>query len=100
MEQLLLLAAILLLALLDLIARAVRKSQAGQVPQDAEPGSGPIAEVPRPEEFPVPARPAPPRAPLPAPVRRPARPSLGPGDARRGIVLMTILGPCRGLDPR
>lgn len=52
----------------------------------------------------VPARAAPSRAPagtlapLPHLAKRPCRRkrwALGPGDARRGIVLMTVLGPCR-----
>ncbi|MCC6717348.1 MAG: hypothetical protein IT555_05645 [Acetobacteraceae bacterium] len=54
---------------------------------------------------PPPPRPAPPRAP---PAVAPQHPARAPAprrhfatlaEARRGIVLMTVLGPCRALEP-
>ena len=56
---------------------------------------------------PLPTRPpvATPPPPAPSPSPRARRTGAGrgtrwlaPGDARRGIVLMTVLGPCRGLE--
>ena len=74
-----------------------------------EPWAAGAPSPPLPTETPpsaekVPARMAPSRAPvgslvpLPYLVQRPCRRkrwALAPGDARRGIVLMTVLGPCR-----
>lgn len=42
---------------------------------------------------------SPPRPPTRAVQRRRPRRRMDPREARRGVVLMTILGPCRGIDP-
>jgi hypothetical protein len=41
----------------------------------------------------------PPRSPAGAPEGRRLRRRIDPSEARRGVVLMTILGPCRGVEP-
>ena len=62
--------------------------------------SPPLASAPiEPREGPMGA-PLPAAAPPPAAIRRRGRAPLGSlRDVRRGIVLMTILGPCRALEP-
>jgi hypothetical protein len=55
----------------------------------------PRVEVPTPEAMPAPA---PVRRAVVAARRRPRRDLGGPGELRRAIVLMTVLGPCRALE--
>lgn len=47
----------------------------------------------------VPPRVPPPRSPARSPESRRLRRRIDPLEARRGVVLMTILGPCRGVEP-
>ena len=114
--------------LVSLASRWLRWRQ-GQVRRPGSPAGGPVAgKLPEePPPSPWPPRPAPalrrvepPRAILaepPVPPERPEGPPLPrtfgpprrrarnqglfrtPADARRAIVLMSVLGPCRGLDP-
>jgi hypothetical protein len=87
-----------------------------RVPAPARPAPEPPPRIPAPAPPPMPApprvrvvtppplAPAPARRERPAPLpaaaaQQPARFHLGDlADVRRGIVLMTILGPCRGLE--
>ena len=75
-----------------------------EMPAEREPARVP---VPPPRPLPPVVAPAsPPRAPV-KPPRAPSRPTqrrrlrhrMDPHEARRGVVLMTILGPCRGMEP-
>ncbi|HEY7364553.1 MAG TPA: hypothetical protein VIE37_10630 [Methylomirabilota bacterium] len=101
--QVLLFAALVLAPLFSLLMRAVKKRLAGQAPPDLEleapsvpaPGQKPTAPV-----IGVGARPR------DTPLRRATAmgataPAAGSrlGEVRRGIVLMTVLGPCRALEP-
>ena len=116
-SELLIVLFVLLLAALDLLARWLRgKTQldqpAGAAGGEEEVVSAEEADTELPERAPAaprlpPAAPPPPlRPPRPAPptTARPRRPHRArrwvkdPIDARRGIILMTILGPCRGLE--
>jgi hypothetical protein len=107
--QLLLLAAFLLVPLLNLLLTLWRRRQrdgtrAGPFdPVSPQPPpaletqagrAGTSGDRPRRDTPRVPAE-----APLGAPRLKVAG-RLGPRDARRGVVLMTILGPCRALDPQ
>jgi hypothetical protein len=107
-EQLLLLALFLLVALASSLARWLKTRMADHLPAETRPPHGVIVRRPPhpPGEPatsvstppPVPSvRPAPP---LPAETRRGAAPSrLGDrSDLRRAIVLMAVLGPCRALE--
>lgn len=115
-EQLLLFGLFLLVALANLVARwlRTRAERRPRVPTD-EPEEiveasrrvppRVVIRTPQPSRqpalvsaaVPAPARPAPAPA---ARVRRPPRFRLGGvPDVRRGIVLMTVLGPCRALEP-
>jgi hypothetical protein len=47
----------------------------------------------------VPPRVPPPRSRARSPESRRLRRRIDPSEARRGVVLMTILGPCRGVEP-
>jgi hypothetical protein len=109
-EQLLLLAIFLLVPLLNLTARWLRRRLARHAPPSREAeavaeqagapppprsrrgtaGPGPPPEQPR--------RRPPPAPPAPGPRRRPGALG-GPRGLRRAIVMMTILGPCRALEP-
>lgn len=115
-EQLFVLAAILLAAMVDLFVRWQRgKTRRDQPADDAGVEEDMVfveeADTELPEQEPVePQLPAPARARPPAPRPSPP-PPVGRGrhhahrwlkhpiEPRRGIVLMTILGPCRGLEP-
>jgi hypothetical protein len=88
----------------------LRRHLEARMPQESEPEAPEAtrrANVPPPRPTLPPSRPreGPMRAPLPAAAppagtRREARwPVTSLRDARRGIVLMTLLGPCRGLEP-
>ena len=108
LEQLLLFAVLLLVPLLNFLVRRMRRHLAA----GTRPGVEPDGSVTRPRAeavAPPIARAArarqplrrlePPRAAAPARARR--RPQVAVrsrSEARRGIVLMTVLGPCRALD--
>jgi hypothetical protein len=107
MEQVLLLALFLLVALASTIARWLKSRLEPRPP--AEPTRPTeVAGRPRPagprEVMLIPTPPTPaetrPRKPEPSVrPRRPPRPRLGrPADLRRAIVLMAVLGPCRALE--
>lgn len=118
-EQFFIFALVLFAALVDLIVRSVRSKTRRDQPADVagveEAGVDEElvmleeADTELPEE--EPAEPRLPPPPLPSPrfsqpmeVRprrrhRARRWLKHPLDARRGIVMMTILGPCRGLQP-
>jgi hypothetical protein len=110
LEQVLVLAVFLLVVLVDMAARYLRSRRAAAVPvPEPEPVTfPPVARPPAAARLaaPVPARRRRPEAgvqPMPDPRptafrRRPALPG-GLAEARRGIVLMTVLGPCRALEP-
>jgi hypothetical protein len=121
LEQLIIIVAIILAGVLDLILRWLKGRQRKDQPVDAGADDEQVvlleeadielpADIQLPEEAmverrltppppPPPPAPAPPPPPLPAiRPRRVARRLLPhPLDARRGIVMMTVLGPCRGL---
>ena len=103
-EQLLLLATIVLLPLIDAVLRRIAQwREAAPIPKTAAvrspDGSPPVFRPVRTREH-SPGLPSPTAAPLVAP-RRQARPRLGSlREVRRGIVVMAILGPCRGLESR
>lgn len=116
-EQLILIVVILLAAVFDFVVRWLRRRQG----KDESVGAGPADEQPlllEEHEIELPEAPAverglplPPPAPAEVPVvfRRPLPPPAikpprvarrllrQPLDARRGIVMMAVLGPCRGL---
>jgi hypothetical protein len=108
-EQLLLLALFMLAALAQLLyrrfTRGPRDEAAGK---DQAPGRDRIAAPPaaptrvperRPRPRAEPGRDARPTPVAPIGARPPARSRLGTlRDVRRGIVLMTVLGPCRALE--
>ena len=113
LEQLLLFTVLLLVPLLNFLVRRVRRHLAAGPRPGVEPErpvatrARPGAAVPTPSvRAPREARPVrqPPlpaaMAPALAPRRPPRLPLLRRREARRGFVLMTVLGPCRGLgDP-
>jgi hypothetical protein len=106
--QLVILVMVALVLLVNLLARVLRRWVKGDAPRGIEPE---VPQVPPPgHRLPPPVQPrrvregpqgAPlPRAvPLPAARRRARSPVGSPRVVRRGIVLMTILGPCRALEP-
>ncbi|MFU8857453.1 MAG: hypothetical protein ACNA8S_10685 [Deferrisomatales bacterium] len=123
MEQLFLLLIFLVFALGSHLMRILRKRMEERAPQELppemkeegfpwpwpreaepfpEPAAPPPVEVPAPPRRPAPAPPRTAMAPGPAaetargPGRR--RPLLTRHEARRGVVLREILGPCRGLE--
>jgi hypothetical protein len=123
-EQLFIIAAVILAGVFDLLVRWRKSRQRKDAPADAsrydqnpvlveeEADSGlpsdielsgeELVERGVPPPLPPPARvPVVSRRPAPPPIR-PRRVSrrllVNPLDARRGIVMMTILGPCRGLE--
>ena len=141
-EQLIVIAAIILLGVFDRLVRWLKSRQQKDTPVDASRYDENPKLVEEEADFELPVdgelpsdielsgeelveralsgeelveRRVPPPLPLPPPVpvisRRPAPPPpIGPRrvsrrlltdplDARRGIVMMTILGPCRGLEP-
>lgn len=112
LEQVLLITVLILAPLLNFLVRRLRRYAEGRAHRSLEP---------EPAGMTPPARPAPPapmetrgepRSPLlvaqpsapvpPAGRRRPRVGAMTRRDARRGFVLMTVLGPCRGeaLGPR
>jgi hypothetical protein len=107
--QLFILVMVALVLLVNLLARVLRQWVKGDGPREIDPdtqqipprGSRPLPPVVEPRS----AREGPHSAPLPRVVppsaaRRRGRPPVGSLRAvRRGIVLMTILGPCRALEP-
>jgi hypothetical protein len=107
--QLFLLVMTALVLLVNLLARGLRRWVKGDVPRGMEseapqiPPRGrrpppPVVEPRRAREGPstAPWRPA---GPPDAAHRRPRSPLGGRRAVRRGIVLMTVLGPCRALEP-
>ena len=107
--QLFILVVLVVVLLINLLARVLRRRVKGDAPRGLEPDTPQIPprgpRRPPPVVQPRRAREGPhdipvPRAVPPSAVRRRARPSVGNLRAvRRGIVLMTILGPCRALEP-
>jgi hypothetical protein len=108
-EQLLILLVLAFVLLINFAARVLRRWVKGDAPRGIEPETPQIPprgqRLPPAEVQPRRAREGPHRAPLPLAVapsaaRRRARLPVGSLRAvRRGIVLMTILGPCRALEP-
>jgi hypothetical protein len=107
-QQLLILVGMAFVLLINFVTRLLKRRVGRETPQRPESG---VSEMPRPARRPPPVM-APRRlpavsdtTPLPRAVRRvaqraPGRAPLGGLRAvRRGIVLMTILGPCRALEP-
>lgn len=107
-EQFVVLALLVLVPLLNALIRFLRKRVPVPPPADAKAKEPVLALPPSAREGPAPPEPPRPsvRAPTaqPAAVRRVSRRSsarrLRPADVRRGIVLMTILRPCRALEGR
>jgi hypothetical protein len=107
-EQILLLALFLIVALASWLARWLKSRLEARPPAETTPPTG-VAGRPRqgrPRDvmlIPTPptlrdTRPRAPAASVP-PRRRPPRPRFGrPSDLRRAIVLMAVLGPCRALE--
>lgn len=85
---------------------ALWRERTADLPPGPEPASMP-APGPSPPRVPsgraatpsVAAPVSPPRPPTRAMQGRRPRRRIDPREARRGVVLMTILGPCRGIDP-
>jgi hypothetical protein len=113
MEQIVLLAFFVLVALANAIVSWLRRRKGAGRPEPEEAPAPPLPELPRlplppsarvritpPPEALVPGvRGATPVASPPAPRRRSARGGLGtPADVRRAVVAMTLLGPCRALE--
>jgi hypothetical protein len=84
------------------LAEVIRRERAAEV---ARPGPEPRSAEPRPPVVVVPAVTpvrapvAPPRPAARVPKRGRLQRRINPSEARRGVVLMTILGPCRGVEP-
>jgi len=105
-EQLLFLFLFVLIPLFNVLRKVLRKRQpAPPLPETRPVESMPALPPPR-KLHPVPALVHPParattaeRRPAPVAEPRRRRPYLAPSDVRRGIVIMTILGPCRALEP-
>jgi hypothetical protein len=86
------------------LAEAMRRERGAESRRSPE-----LARVPVPVTLPasaqratpsVPPRVPPQRPPAGSPERRRMRRRIDPSEARRGVVLMIILGPCRGVEPR
>jgi hypothetical protein len=107
--QLFILVMVALVLLINLLARVLRRWVKGDTPRGIEPEAPQIPprghRPPPPVVEPRRAREGPYSAPLPravppAAARQRAHSRLGsPRAVRRGIVLMTVLGPCRALEP-
>jgi hypothetical protein len=70
-----------------------------EVPPELEPARVPVPP-PRPRPMPPVVAPmSPPRSPERSVQHRRLHRRIDPREARRGVVLMTILGPCRGMEP-
>jgi len=103
-EQLFILVVLVFVLLINFAVRMLKRRVSGEAPRTRE---SEVSEIPRPARRPPPVVaprrfPAAPGAdPLSLAVLRVApRPPLGGlRVVRRGIVLMTILGPCRALEP-
>ena len=104
-EQLLFLVLFVLLPLLNMLRKALRNRRpAPPVPEARREEPRPVLPPPM-VLHPVPALARPParattveRRPVQAAEQR-RRTAFSPSDIRRGIVIMTILGPCRALEP-
>ncbi|MGH7334783.1 MAG: hypothetical protein ACREKS_18970 [Candidatus Rokuibacteriota bacterium] len=105
-EQLLFLVLFVLIPLINVLRRVLRKRPTPPVPEAVRAESMPALPPPRVLQ-PVPEFARPP-ARATAAERRPAEVAeqrrqtpyrFSPSAVRRGIVLMTILGPCRALEP-
>jgi hypothetical protein len=105
LEQLLLLALFVLVPLLNFLVGALRRRFAGPMPEEparTAPTAPPLSS-PRIQRREAPSRPPgepPPPSPEASETRRRWRLELGrPQEMRRAIVLMAVLGPCRGWEP-
>ena len=100
-EQLLVLAAVVLVPLINLIIRAIARRHGMARKRETPVVPAPAGRSPVPRR--VWTREHPPTSPLPTmapPVVSQAHSRLGSlREVRRGIILMTILGPCRALEP-
>jgi hypothetical protein len=104
-EQLLFLVLFVVLPLLNMLRKALRKRPpAPPLPEARREEPRPLLPPPM-VLHPVPELARPParattteRRPVQSAEQR-RRAAFGPGDIRRGIVIMTILGPCRALEP-
>jgi hypothetical protein len=108
-EQLLILVVLAFVLLINFAARVLRRWVKGDVPRGMEPEAP--QRVPRGPRLPLPVaqprrvREGPESTPSPVAVaphagrRRPRSRLRSPREVRRGIVLMTILGPCRAREP-
>ncbi len=98
---------LLVLALLVRRLRMRKRTDEGAQGDEVEPASVPVAmntrvpirESRRPSETPHRVRSATDPSPAPAARRWEPQVAANPQDMRRGIVLMAVLGPCRGLEP-
>jgi hypothetical protein len=109
LEQILLVAVFVLVPLLNALVRVLRRRVADSAPRESRPGTPEIP--PRAQALPPSLRASrgearrispslpPPLTAVLGPRRRPEVRIAGPPEARRGIVLMAVLGPCRGLEP-
>ena len=85
-------------------AEAMQRERAAEVPPGLYPARVPVPPPPRapsgqgatPSVVP---RVSPPRSPARSPRGQRRHRRIDPREARRGVVLMTILGPCRGVEP-
>ena len=111
LEQLLVIAAIILAGVFEVLVRWVKSLQRKDAPVDASRyDENPVlvdedadfelpADVELPTDIKLTGEELVERAPPPSRPRRVSRRLLAsPLDARRGIIMMTILGPCRGLE--
>ncbi|NKE72414.1 hypothetical protein [Candidatus Manganitrophus noduliformans] len=104
-EDLLFYLLFILAALFSLISSWLRKRHEGKIPSKTGPGASripPGARAPLPPQRDREERPTGPPLPaaaLPVSNRRRRAPIGSLREARRGIVLMTLLGPCRALEP-
>ena len=105
-EQLLFLVLFVLLPLLNMLRKALRNRRpAPPVPEAGRVEPMPVRRPPPMVLHPVPELVRPParattaeRRPVQAAEQR-RRTAFSPSDIRRGIVIMTLLGPCRALEP-
>ena len=103
LEQILFIALFVLIPLLNFLAGAARRRMQRQAEPRVPPPSTEVAVLP-PMADAAPPWAAPPRPPAPAaspdpPDARRRRERVGLAEARRGMVLMAILGTCPGLEP-
>jgi hypothetical protein len=105
LEQLLFVALFVLIPLFNFLAGLLRKRMQRRAESEGAPPTPVVVPLPTPvTELPWAALPEAvprerPAAPPPRPVSPPsARPHARRSEARRGIVWMTILGPCPGLE--